>query len=153
MNFPSHFTEAELTLSQTATRNGIDNTPSDEIRLNLVRLAWFLESLRTKLNAHYGKAVITVSSGYRCPELNKAIGGSETSAHMKGLAADINVPGLKPIVVARFINNNMVEEGFDQVIHEFGRWVHIGLCEGVPRLQELTAIKEDGRAVYKTGLF
>ena len=151
MKFPPHFSLDELILSQTAARKGIDNTPNDEIKSNILRLAWFLETLRAKLNAHYGKTFINVSSGYRCEELNTAIGGSKTSSHVQGFAADINVPGLKPIVVARFIANNMADEGFDQVIHEFGRWVHVSICD-FPRYEKLTAIKENGKTIYKDGL-
>ena len=150
MKFPSHFTIEELTRSQTATRNGIDNTPED--LSNLMRIAWFLESLRAKLRLEYRDAVIIVSSGYRSPELNLVIGGSKTSAHMLGLAADISCPDITPLELAQFIADTMADEGFDQVIHEFGRWVHVGLSEGLPRYELLTAVKENGKTVYKHGL-
>lgn len=154
MNYPPHFSEEELTRSQTATRNEIDNSPDDDAKVNLVRLAWFLESLREKLRNHYKRNLfIIISSGYRCPELNLIIGGSKTSAHMKGLAADITCPGLTPLELANFIARNMEDEEYDQVIHEFERWVHVGLSSDVNRLQELTAIKENGKTVYKLGLF
>lgn len=152
-NMPPHFTLEELTASQTAVRNGIDNSPDDKQLANLTRLAWFLETLRGKLRAYYKRNLfIIVSSGLRCEELNLVIGGSKTSAHMKGLAADITVPGLTPLEVAKFIANHMADEGFDQVIHEFERWVHVGLCTGLPRYQELTAVRENGKTVYKRGL-
>ena len=150
MKFPKHFTIEELTRSQTATRNGIDNTPDD--LSNLMRIAWFLETLREKLRLEYRNAVIIVSSGYRSPELNLIIGGSKTSAHMLGLAADISCPDLTPLELAQFIADTMADEGFDQVIHEFGRWVHVGLTEGLPRYELLTALKENGKTVYKHGL-
>ena len=150
MKFPPHFTVEELTRSQTATRNGIDNTPDD--LSNLMRIAWFLESLRTKLRLEYRNAVIIVSSGYRSPELNLVIGGSETSAHMLGLAADISCPDITPLELSQFIADTMADEGFDQVIHEFGRWVHVGLSVGLPRYELLTAMKENGKTVYKHGL-
>lgn len=153
MKFPPHFTPEELTRSQTATRNEIDNSPDEKQLNNLIRLAWFLESLRMRMHMLVNKrAVIIVSSGFRCEELNLIIGGSKTSAHMKGLAADITCPDLTPIELAEFIRDNMADEGFDQVIHEFGRWVHIGLCIGLPRYEELTALKENGKTVYKNGL-
>ena len=150
MKFPPHFTIEELTRSQTATRNGIDNTPED--LSNLMRIAWFLESLRSKLRMEYPGAVIIVSSGYRSPELNLVIGGSKTSAHMLGLAADISCPDITPLELAQFIADTMADEGFDQVIHEFERWVHVGLSEGLPRYELLTAVKENGKTVYKLGL-
>ena len=148
--FPPHFSVEELTRSQTATRNGINNKPDD--LSDLMRIAWFLESLRTKIRLEYRNAVIIVSSGYRSPELNLIIGGSKTSAHMKGLAADISCPDLTPLELAQFIADTMADEGFDQCIHEFERWVHIGLSEGLPRYELLTAVQENGKTVYKTGL-
>ena len=150
MKFPPHFTVEELTRSQTATRNGINNEPDD--LSDLMRIAWFLESLRSKLRMEYPGAVIIVSSGYRSPELNLVIGGSKTSAHMLGLAADISCPDITPLELSQFIADTMADEGFDQVIHEFGRWVHVGLSVGLPRYELLTAVKENGKTVYKLGL-
>jgi hypothetical protein len=147
MNFPPHFTLEEMTRSQTATRNGINNTPED--LTNLMRMAWYLEELREKLREIHPNTYIIVSSGYRCPELNLIIGGSKTSAHMKGLAADISCPHLTPLELSEFIRDNM--EDYDQIIHEFGRWVHLGLAE-IPRGELLTATKEGGKTVYKRGL-
>lgn len=146
-----NFSLEEMTRSQTATRNGIDNIPKGQHLDNLARTCWFLENLRSLLREHYDKPLyIIVSSGYRCPELNLIIGGSKTSAHMKGLAADISCPGLTPYELAKFIQDNM--DDYDQVIHEFGRWVHLGLSEDMPREQSLTAMKENGRTVYKQGI-
>ena len=153
MNLPPHFTLEELTFSQTALNKDIDNTPNEEQLNNLIRLAWFLESLRSRLRMHFGGSIyIIVTSGFRCLELNTAIGGSKTSAHMLGLAADIKCPRLTPLELAQFITKHMADEGFDQVIHEFGRWVHLGLCDGLPRYEELTAVKENGKVIYKKGI-
>lgn len=153
INFPPHISYDELTHSQTAVNLGIDNTPSESEKLNLVRVAWFLETLRESLEKKYGFACpIIISSGYRCPELNKAIGGSKTSAHMKGLAADISCPYVSPYNLSLFIERNMVETGFDQVIHEFGRWVHVGLSEESNRYESLTATKQNGKTIYKKGI-
>ena len=151
MNFPPHFSLEELTRSQSATRGGINSDPSEAETANLVKLAWFLESLRDKLRKHYQKRlIIIVSSGFRCGLLNVMIGGSRSSAHMQGLAADITCPGLSPLELSRFINDNMEE--FDQVIHEFGRWVHVGLSNSIARHEDLTALKEDGHTKYVNGL-
>lgn len=153
MKFPPHFSLEELIRSQTATRNNIDNSPDDKQLNNLVRLAWFLESLRMRVRMMRGKRIVLiVSSGFRCEELNLIIGGSKTSAHMQGLAADITCPDLTPLELAEFIRDNMADEGYDQVIHEFERWVHVGLCDGLPRYEELTAAKENGKTAYKKGL-
>nr|UVY17005.1 MAG: Peptidase M15 [Bacteriophage sp.] len=80
-----YFTLKELTRSATAEAKGIDNTPTPEVEKNLTLL---VENVLDPLRNLFGKP-ITVNSGYRCPELNKAVGGSKTSDHVKGFAADI----------------------------------------------------------------
>lgn len=149
MGFPPHFRLEEFTFSQTAIRCEIDNSPDDIQLTNLTRLAWWLETLREKIRLIHPDAYIIISSGLRVEALNLAIGGSKTSAHMKGLAADIHCNKLTPMELAVFIRDNM--EDYDQVILEFNRWVHLGLST-VPREELLTAMKEDGRTVYKQGL-
>ena len=140
-----HFTTAELTFSQTAVRKGIDNTPTPEVLHNLGLLAALLEQVR----ALVGKPV-NVSSGYRCPLLNTIEGGAHDSAHMLGLAADINVNGLSPKALALLIRESDIE--YDQLIYE-GTWVHVGLAHaGLPRRQELTAHFVGGRATYTLGI-
>jgi len=131
MNLTDHFTLDELTISETAARQNIDNTPSPEVLANLKRLAATLEDVR----ALVGKPIV-VSSGYRSPAVNKAVGGSVSSAHMTGLAADINCPGIKPAALAKLIKASGIV--FDQLILEYDRWVHIGLSAKAPRGQLLT---------------
>lgn len=153
--FAPNITKQELIYSDTAKRLNIDNEPSPEHEKNLVRVSWFLQSLRYKLNKKFPnqKAIIRISSGYRGPALNKAVGGSQTSDHMKGLAADFTCNILTPYELAKFIVENMVEEGFDQVIQEFNQWVHIGLADSKhPKLEALTAYKENGKTKYKPGI-
>lgn len=133
MNLSAHFTLDELTASDTAARRGIDNTPTPQIVDNLRRVAATLEAIRALQDRP-----IVVTSGYRCPELNRAVGGASNSAHMQGLAADINMPPLTPFEFGQLIIGAGIE--FDQLIHEFGRWVHVGLAPSgvVPRRQVLT---------------
>lgn len=153
MIFPEHITRKELELSQTAVRNDINNEIPTRLLPNAVRLAWFLETLREKLSLHFDRPTpVIISSGFRCVRLNASIGGSETSAHCRALAADITVPGMTTYELAMFIKNNMVEEGWDQLIHEFGAWVHIGLAEGRMRNQCLTAIKAGRKTVYRNDI-
>ena len=136
-----HFTEEELILSQTAARQGIDNSPSPAILANLGRLAGVLEEVRALL----GGVPILVSSGYRCPKLNEAVDGAKNSAHKDGLAADFTAPAFGSVVqVAQKIAASAI--GYDQLIHEYGTWVHIGLAkEGAEtRRQELTIFKGTG---------
>lgn len=139
-----HFSIAELTFSQTATRRGIDNTPSEQVSANLRRLMETLELVR----ALVGKPLM-ISSGYRSPALNIAVGGAKDSAHVQGLAADINVAGMTPKTLAGLIRDSGI--AFDQLIYE-GTWVHIGLAAGTLRQEVLTANFSNGHATYTRGL-
>ena len=140
-----HFTLEELCFSQEAVRTGIDNTPTPEVVANLLRLAQMLEKVRALL-----KKPIHISSGYRSPTLNARIGGSSKSAHMDGRAADFICPEFgTPYVVAKRIAAARL--GYDQMIHEYGRWVHIAVPRANQRAdRELLSIFEAGK--YLSGL-
>jgi zinc D-Ala-D-Ala carboxypeptidase len=143
VNLSPNFTLEEMTASQTAVRKGIPNAPSPVVVTNLRRLAATLEQVRALVGP------VRVSSGYRSPLLNQAVGGAKGSAHTLGLAADITVSGLSPRQLATAICDARIE--FDQLIYE-GTWVHIGLSTGAPRGQVLTATFSGGRASYSTGI-
>ena len=133
MQLSPHFSLAELTVSARAKREGINNTPTGQDLDNLRRLAATLEDVRTLL----GNRPIIVTSAYRSPALNAATpNASKTSAHRLGLAADFTCPQFGTVTqVARAIANSGVV--FDQLIHEYGTWVHLGLSVGKPRRQLL----------------
>ncbi len=128
MKLSPNFTYEEMIRSQTAESLGIDNTPPDEA---LQALTTLLNEVLEKVRAHFGKP-ITPSSGYRSPELNKALekkGASPTSQHMKGQAVDFRVPGVDNLTVAEWIRDNC---DFDQIILEYydpenteKGWVHV----------------------------
>lgn len=125
-----NFELAEFLKSDTAKRNGIDNYPSFEVVEHLSELIEkFVQPLRTA----YGKPII-ISSGYRCEKLNKAVGGSATSVHMKGWAADMQISGnMKQFqafvdFATTWARNNRIP--FDQLLIEnSGKeyWLHVGL--------------------------
>lgn len=143
-----HFSLEELTESQTAARRGIDNTPTPAILDNLTRVAQMLERVRTAL----GAKPILVSSGYRSPALNKAVGGASNSAHLNGLAADFTCPAFgSPQEICRKIQTSGIP--FDQCIFE-DTWVHLGLAAAgqKPRQQLLTARFGSGATTYSTGI-
>lgn len=116
----SNFTLDELTHSQTAARAGIDNTPTPEVMENLYRTAYAMEIVRTLLG---GKPIL-ISSGYRCLALNKLVGSKPSSAHVFGHAVDFTCPtfGTPHDIVAALLKSETLV--FDQLIVEFGRWVH-----------------------------
>jgi zinc D-Ala-D-Ala carboxypeptidase len=143
MRLSENFSLEELTASETAARKGIDNTPSEEVIDNLKRLAAALQEVRALLNHR----AILVSSGYRSPELNQAVGGSATSDHCKGLAADFICPSYgTPNDIVRAIAASGLS--FKQVIREFDRWVHLSIPEEgqEPRKQALIIDREGTRA-------
>lgn len=132
MNYLSpHFTLDELTVSQEAARRGIDNTPTADALEALKRTAMGLESVRMRL----GGAPILISSGYRSPAVNTAVGGSKSSQHMRGEAADFTAPrfGNPRAIVDALVDSDVP---YDQLILEFGRWVHISFSLH-PRRQAL----------------
>jgi hypothetical protein len=145
MGLTEHFTLAEMCKSETATRLGINNNIPEELKGNVLRVAEALEKVR----AHYG-APVHVTSCYRSPELNKAVGGSLTSAHRFALAADFEVSGVENIEVCKVLPD--IIKDYDQIIYEFGPsgWVHLGFAK-VPRYQKLSAIKRDGKTIYLPG--
>ena len=152
MNLSKNFTMAEFTKSDTATKLGIDNTPKGE---HLEAAKKLFENIVQKVRDHFGPTVL--NSGYRCPELNEAVRGSKTSQHCQGEAADIEVPGVPNADVAQWVVDNC---DFDQVILEFytpgipdSGWVHVSYnSDGPNRKSVLTAMKENGKTVYKQGL-
>ena len=145
MKLSKNFSLEEFLISQTAVRHGLDMTPPPEVIENLQRLVTTgLQPLRD----HVG-AGIFINSGYRSPELNGLIGGSKTSAHMTGDAADIRVTGWPPYECAQLIIE--LELPFDQVIQEFASWVHWGMAD-ILRGEKLTAYKEGTKTRYKFGI-
>ena len=122
-----YFTLQELLRSDTALRKKIDNSPSWEIVSNLSRLAAFLDEMREA----WGSG-IRVSSGFRCPQLNKAVGGVDGSAHQYGNAVDISPVNGKQSEFEAFLKKWLKDKKFDQAIWEQskssgGRWVHFSL--------------------------
>jgi len=151
MRLSKNFTLQEYTKSQTATRKGLDNTPGEE---HLAKAKSLFEKVVQPVRDKFG--VTTINSGYRGPALNEAVGGSSRSQRGKGEAVDIECPGTSNYTVAKFIEDTL---DYDQLILEFytpgipdSGWVHVSYIGEGNRKQSLTAMKENGKTVYKPGL-
>lgn len=142
-----HFTLAEMTVSQAAARKGIPNVPPAKA---IAALKLLCERVLEPVRAHYGRPVI-ITSGYRSPRVNVAVGGSQTSDHCFGFAADFTVSGIPNIEVAQFIQKKLV---YKQLILEFPPhgWVHCSYDPNNLRNEELSAKRRGGKTVYLPGL-
>ena len=149
MKLSANFTLKELTKSDTAIRKGISNEPNtDEIEKLKLLCETILQPVRDKFGA------VTVTSGYRSPELCVAIGSSVSSQHTKAEAVDFEVEGVDNADVAYWIKNNI--PNWDQMILEFyilgqpnSGWIHCSITSKLERKQFLSAYKEDGKTKYK----
>lgn len=139
-----YFTIDELSASTEARKMGLDNTPTSEVIANLTEL---VEHVLDPLRDKYGRPIM-VSSGYRCPRLNKAVGGSATSQHVKGEAADIYVT--RPKEMAELFALIYYTLPFDQLIWERGTddapaWIHVSYREGDNRRE---CLRYDGKKYH-----
>lgn len=152
MKLSKNFSLKELTKSQTAMRNDIDNSPNTEQIVNLTALCnCVLQPIRDE----HGR--VDINSGLRVLELNRKIGSSDNSQHVLGMAADIECPDVDNFELAKWINDNL---DFDQLILEFytageptSGWVHVSYNrDGSNRKKAMTAVKNNGKTVYQEGL-
>ena len=152
MKLSKNFSLKELTKSQTAMRNDIDNSPNTEQIVNLTALCnCVLQPIRDE----HGR--VDINSGLRVLELNRKIGSSDSSQHVQGMAADIECPAVDNFELAKWINSNL---DFDQLILEFytageptSGWVHVSYNrDGSNRKKAMTAVKNNGKSVYHEGL-
>lgn len=147
MQLTKHFTLSELASSSIAQKNGINNTPNEAVIDNLIIVCEGLEVIRKEAGLP-----IVITSGYRSKELNRHpdIKGSETSQHLDGQAADINIPGMAVEELFQLIKM-LVRQGninVDQCIQEFDRWVHVSFRYKNNRNEFLRAVKSKGKTMY-----
>jgi zinc D-Ala-D-Ala carboxypeptidase len=152
MNLTKNFTLEEMTKSETALRYDIDNTPNEQEISSMKLLA---EKVLQPVRDHFGKGV-KVNSGFRNQDVNQKVGGSRNSDHIRGQAADIEIPGIPNAELAEWIKDNLQ---FNQLILEFytpgvpdSGWVHVSYIPEDNKKQVLTATKKDGKTVYLQGL-
>jgi len=122
-----HFTLDELIASDTAADQGIDNSPSWD---DVVQLRELCQHTLEKVRMLCGRHPVLISSGYRCPQLNQAVGGASNSAHLYGCAADFTIPAFGSVDdICQLLQKHLVGLEIDQLINETGggaRWVHVG---------------------------
>lgn len=124
-----NFTISELIKSDTAEKNGINNTPDINSLDNLLELIFYvLQPLRDKL-----KKPIVITSGFRSVKVNILVGGVDNSQHLYGQAADITVNGMSAVQLFDFVKNSGIE--YDQCINEYNSWVHVSYNKGHNRKQ------------------
>ena len=152
MQLTNNFSLTEMVKSETALRHNMDNTPGEA---EIASLRLLCEKILQPVREHYGKGV-KVNSGFRHPEVNAKVGGSKTSDHCKGQAADIEIPGIPNADLAIWIMDNLE---YTQLILEFytpglpdSGWVHVSYDPANLKKQNLTATKKDGKTVYLPGL-
>ena len=163
MQISEHFTLEEMCFSEAAARLGIDNTPTPEAHENLVRTAATMEAVRALL----GDKPIHVHSGYRSPQVNRSVGGVDSSAHCQGLACDFVCPAFgTPAEVALAILSSVIKSAviksavgsvvgsaveYDQLILEYG-WVHIGLAQAGRLARREALTKRSPSSPYEPGI-
>ena len=141
MNLSEHFTLDEATYSETAIRQHINNQPDERQLENMKSAAAQLEAVRAL------SGPLRINSWLRLPDVNVAVGGSKISSHMDGWAIDVSSSAHTPLELCRMVEAAGIK--FDQMIHEFGRWMHISFAPEM-RQQKLTIFKPEGK--YKVGI-
>lgn len=140
-----HFTYGEFTISQTAIRKNILNQPNEDEMRNLEALC---KNILEPMRIHFGSKYVEVHSGFRCEKLNKAVGGSRRSQHRFGEAGDIKIP---PHSIQEIFEWVILYSGlaYDQIIWEFGRWLHISHKRvATNRYKNTLATKKNGKTIY-----
>jgi len=152
MQLTNNFTLSEMVKSETALRHDMDNTPGE---VEIANLKTLCEKVLQPVRDHFQRGV-KVNSGFRHPEVNAKVGGSKTSDHCKGQAADIEIPGVANADLAVWVRDNLE---YTQLILEFytpgvpdSGWVHVSYDPANLKKQVLTAVKKDGKTVYLPGL-
>lgn len=143
----AHFTLDEMTGSEVAARRGFDNTPTGDVAANLYRVC---SDLMEPIRAHFA-APVRVSSGYRSPQVNAAVGGAPSSAHVEGRACDFTIPAFTLREVYDWIAGSDLP--YDQLIFEYGAWIHVGVARAgeKPRRECLMKLTGRGYEPYDPG--
>lgn len=149
MNLSLHFTVEEFTASATAARRGIDNSLPATMLPQAQRTCEMMERIRARLSRMMGQEVpIVITSGYRCLELNRAVGSSDSSDHVRGMAVDFKASRFgSAYQVARLLVPLVDELEIGQLIHEYGSWVHVSTRRPDKQINRIITISRRGTEV------
>lgn len=148
MKLSAHFTLEEFTASETAERRRLDNTLPPELLMTAQNTAEMMEKIRIAL----GDNPITVTSGYRSPEVNRAIGSSDSSDHPKAMAVDFKCPAYgTPKAVALHLADKIDSLGIGQLIAEYSQWIHVSTRKPSKEINRVITINQSGTHVGIVG--
>lgn len=149
MNLSPHFTVDEFTASDTAARYSLDNSLPPTLLIAAQETAQLLERVRAELSRQAGREIpIILTSGYRSPKLNQLVGGQPRSDHVDACAADFKVPAFgTPLQVCQALAPLVGVLEIGQLIHEFGRWVHVSTRHPARDVNRVITISQRGTEV------
>ena len=141
-----NFNLAEFTASGTAAQTGLDNSLPAALLPAALSTLQMMERIRAHLSAAAGKPIpVAITSGYRSPELNLAVGGSRRSDHCRALAVDFRAPAFgRPFDVCKALAPHVVSLGIGQLIHEFGIWVHVSTAVPAKAVNRVITVASSG---------
>lgn len=148
MKLSANFSLEEFTASETAERRRLDNSLPPELLMTAQNTAEMMEKIRAVL----GDNPIIITSGYRSPEVNRAIGSSDTSDHPKAMAVDFKCPAFgTPKAVALHLADKIDSLGIGQLIAEYSQWIHVSTRKPSKEINRVITINQSGTHVGIVG--
>ena len=148
MKLSANFSLEEFTASETAERRRLDNSLPPELLMTAQNTAEMMEKIRAVL----GDNPIIITSGYRSPEVNRAIGSGDSSDHIKAMAVDFKCPAYgTPKAVALHLADKIDSLGIGQLIAEYSQWIHVSTRKPSKEINRVITINQAGTHVGIVG--